>query len=210
MSEHKEDTCQSTPGNVNEDTSSTNDKNTSPKTETKSSAPSVGPSQPEPSTPEPASALWVPGGPVPTSGKLLGEATDNKQTRWEKFKSFLSGNRVKANPLLLDPGAKIIGTFTVHKNGYIDDGVAVTNDENCWAFQVLAIQITRQTFQVSAQPINRRKPKWWAPGYRELVKDFMEQKRQAFMELNERKLRASGQSLKMESQAPQQGVKKGG
>jgi hypothetical protein len=208
----KEETCQSIVGDApSADTNGTNDKTTSQNSKTESSAPSAEPSkESEPSTPEPASALWVPGGPVPTSGKLLAVPTDNKQTRWEKFKGFLSGNRLKPNPLLLSPEAKIIGTFTVHINGYIDDGIAVTDDpKNCRAFQVLAIQLTRQTFRVSAQPVDKRKPSWWTTGYSQLVMDFLEQKRQAFMQLNERKLRASGQQISMESQAPQQGVKKG-
>ena len=124
------------------------------------------------------------------------------------MKSFLSGNRVKANPLLLNPDAKVIGTFTLWENGHIDEEQAITDNPHARAFQVLVVQLSRQTFKASAQPIDKKKPKWWGPAYVDLVKGYMEAKRQGLMQLNERMMRATGGSLTMESQAPQQAKKK--
>jgi len=74
-------------------------------------------------------------------------------------------NRAKPNPVLMNPEAKIIGTFTIYRNGHIKDNVAITDDPNARAFQVVAYQINRSTFRASAQPVDRKKPKWWNENY---------------------------------------------
>jgi hypothetical protein len=75
MSEHKEEKeCLTTNGDVpSADTSLNNSKTTSPKTETKSSAPPVEPSPPESSILAPASDLWVGDGPQSTQAAPLAD-----------------------------------------------------------------------------------------------------------------------------------------
>jgi hypothetical protein len=140
---------------------------------------------------------------MPTAGKLVGNPLDTNKTRWEKFKAFLSGNRVRPNRLLLDPAAKIIGTFTIWRNGHVDDGIAITDKPDARAFQVLVLQLARQTFRASAQPIDKRIPIWWTPKYGQAIVEFLELKRQSMMQLNERMFDVTGNKLQLISQQPQ-------
>lgn len=117
-------------------------------------------------------------------------------------------NRARPNPILMNPEAKVIGTFTIYQNGHIEDNVAITDDPNARAFQVVAFQVDRATFRASAQPVDRKKPKWWNENYGAVIIAFLKEKELAMRALNERMFRASGSQISLDSQNPQT-LKKG-
>ncbi len=192
----EEPACPSMNTDVAPDTSTNASKDSTPPEDTCATSEGANDKPAEQSRQEEPSASLVPVGRLPTEVKPLGVPTvdDEPEERQGKFKALV--DRLywgKPNPLLAKGKYRELGTFTIWQNGHIDINKAVMKDKAARAFKVIAVQLDRRgtIFRATAQPILKRKPKWWNDViFGALIHDLLEEMQAIFQHLNERKFDA--------------------
>jgi len=133
-----------------------------------------------------------PAGRLPTEVKPLGETTanDEPEERRGKFRALVDRLQYgKPNPLLAKGKYRELGTFNVWQNGHIEIGPAVMRDKGVRPFKVIAVQLDRRgtMFRATAQPILKRKPRWWNDEIMgALIRDYLDEMQEVLQQLNER------------------------